>query len=209
MVNFHKVIKRDFEGLRSEIDVTLYSEYQYREAKELWVRGEGDNKLLRAWAVFVLSHQCFSGQMGGSWAYADQANLATRFDNIKQQFDTRYVKRMEHVQIFCRDALNVLVNTDSEDTFHFVDPPYFNSEMAHYDGYTEADFINLLELLSGLKGKFLLTSYPSDVLSRYSEANGWLTINNEMHLSASHKHGATKNEVFTMNYQPTRQSTLF
>lgn len=40
MVNFYRTIKRDFEGLKSEIDVTLYAEYQYKQAKELWLRGQ-------------------------------------------------------------------------------------------------------------------------------------------------------------------------
>jgi DNA adenine methylase len=207
MVNFYKIIKKDFEGLHEEVDVTLYSEFQYKEAKELWLKG-GDSKVLRAWAVFVLSHQSFSANLGSSWAFADQANLASKFDRTKKGFNERYVRRLENVQIFCRDAINVIQNTDSEDTFHFVDPPYFNSDLGHYGGYTVEDFKELLKTLSEVKGKFLLTSYPSEVLTEYSLENKWLTINNEMHLSASTKAGATKTEVFTMNYEPPRQQKL-
>ncbi|MBY0244517.1 MAG: hypothetical protein K2Q03_03580 [Sphingobacteriaceae bacterium] len=41
--------------------------------------------------------------------------------------------------------------------------------------------------------------------------NGWLTINHEMNLSASTKGGASKTEVFTMNYKPNyeNQQKLF
>jgi len=209
IVNFYKVIKRDFEGLQSEIDTTLYSEWQFNEARELWREG-GGSKVLRAWAVFVLSHQSFSGNLGCSWAFSDQRNEALRFDNTKKMFDERYVRRLERVQIFCRDALNVIQNTDHTDTFHFIDPPYYNADMGHYDGYTEQDFRDLLECLSGLKGMFLLTTYPSELLKEYSKTNGWHTIENVMHLSASNKAGKSKNEVFTLNYQPTAtQGSLF
>lgn len=208
MVNFYKTIKRDFDKLYNEVDTTLYSEWQYGEAKQMWQAGEGD-KVLRAWSVFVLSHQSFSGNMGNSWAFSDTANLATKFDKTKQMFDLRYVKRLEHVQIFCRDAINVIENTDNDTTFHFVDPPYFNSDMGHYDGYTEADFKNLLETLQNVKGKFLLTTYPSDILAEYTKANNWETINHVMHLSASNKSGSKKTEVFTMNYKPIIQTSLF
>lgn len=208
MVNFYKTLKRNFEGLKDEIDVTLYSEHQYKEAKDLWKNG-GDSKVLRAWAVFVLSHQSFSGNLGASWAFSDTRNQAAYFDKMKQVFDERYVKRLENVQIFCRDAINVIENTDNETTFHFIDPPYFNSDCGHYDGYSEEDFKDLLNLLSSVKGKFLLTTYPSALLEEYTLKNGWHTIKNEMHLSASTKAGATKTEVFTMNYEPPTQQSLF
>lgn len=208
MINFYKTVKRDFDSLHDEVDVTLYSEYQFREAKELWLKG-GDSKVMRAWAVFVLSHQSFSGNLGSSWAFSDTRNQADYFDKVKKVFDERYVKRLGHVQIFCRDALNVIANTDNESTFFFVDPPYFNSDLGHYDGYGENDFKNLLELLSGVRGKFLLTSYPSPLLTEYVEKSNWLSVENEMHLSASCTSGATKTEVFTMNYQPTTQGSLF
>jgi DNA adenine methylase len=208
MVNFYKVVVRHFSDLKSEIDVTLYSEFQYKEAKELWLKGS-DNNVMRAWAVFVLSHQSFSGNIGNSWAHSDTRNMARQFDNVKSYFDERYVNRLRGVQIFCRDALKVIKACDSADTFHFIDPPYFNSDMGCYDGYTEQDLCNLLELLSTLKGKWLLTTYPSDLLAEYTARNGWYTINNKMHLSASNQTGKTKTEVFTMNYELSGQLNLF
>jgi DNA adenine methylase len=207
MVNFYRTIKRNFSALHYEIDATLYSEYQYKEAKKLWQ--EGGDKVLRAWAVFVLSHQTFSSVMDGTWAYSDVKNLALKFTNTKKTFDERYVKRLERVQIFCRDAINVISNTDSANTFHFVDPPYFNADMGHYRGYTEEDFKNLLNVLSNIKGKFLLTTYPSDILTEYTVQNGWQTINNVMPLTAASTAGAKKTEVFTMNYKPVVQGNLF
>jgi DNA adenine methylase len=207
MVNFYRTIKRDFNSLYSEVDATLYSEFQYQEAKKLWK--EGGDKVLRAWSVFVLSHQTFSSIMTGTWAYSDQKNLAVKFTNVKQMFDERYVKLLERVQIFCRDALNVLENTDSPTTFHFIDPPYYNADMGHYGGYTKENFKSLLDWLTTCKGKFLLTTYPSDILTEYATQNGWNMVNNVMHLSASNKPGATKTEVFTMNYNPPAQGVLF
>ncbi|MGL6022498.1 MAG: DNA adenine methylase [Chitinophagaceae bacterium] len=200
MVNFYKTIKRNFENLKSEIDVTLYSEYQYKQAKELWKNGENKADVMRAWAVFLLSWQSFSGNIPCSWGFCDQRNRATTFDNAKKMFDERYIQRLEHTQIFCRDALNVIKNTDHKDSFFFIDPPYYNANMGCYDGYTLEDFTKLLELLKGIKGKFLLTTYSSDILTEYTQKNQWQTINNRMHLSASNRVGKQKTEVFTMNY---------
>lgn len=209
MVNFYRVLKRakTFEQLADEIDLTLYSEWQYKQAKELWKVGMDKDKVLRAWAVFVLSHQSFSGNLGSSWAHSSTKNQADYFQRVKQNFDERYVRRLEHVQIFCRDALNVVENMDDSDTFFFLDPPYIDTNLGHYDGYTKDDYVALLERLSSLKGRFLLTTFPTDVLAQYSADNGWITINNVMHLSASVKAGKTKTEVFTMNYSLKHEQT--
>jgi len=40
--------------------------------------------------------------------------------------------------------------------------------MGHYKGYLEQDFENLLEVLSILNGKFILSSYPSELLDKYT-----------------------------------------
>ena len=204
IVNFYRVVKRadTFERLCQEIDLTLYSEWQYKKAKAIWKAGKDDCKVMRAWAVFVLSHQSFSADLGCSWIFNRNRNNAMKFDRVKKMFDERYVRRLERTQIFQRDALNVMANMDSPDTFHFIDPPYFNADMGHYKGYTEADFKALLDLLVGIQGKFLLTTYPSDVLTKHTEENGWLTINNEVHLCSSNTAGKSKVEVFTLNYTP-------
>lgn len=203
MVNFYRVVKRTdtFEKLCEELDLTLHSEYQYGQAKAIWKAGRHDCRIMRAWAVFVLSHQSFRNSMG-TWAYSLDRNMAAQFTNMKKMLDERYLKRLERTQIFCRDALRVIVNTDRVDTFLFVDPPYYNADMGPYEGYTLEDFQKLLEALGRVKGKFLLTTYPSEMLTRYAERNSWHTINNEMHLSASAKTGKKKTEVFTMNYKP-------
>lgn len=210
IVNFYRVIKRQFEQLKEEIDSTLYSESQWRQAKELWRSGMDKDKVLRAWAVFVLSHQSFSGALTNSWSFSDTTNHAIRFKNVKDYFDQKYVQRLDGVQVFCRDAHSVIANVDEPHTFFFLDPPYFNADMGPYGGYTEEQFRQLLELLSQAKGKFLLTTYPSDALAEYTQRCGWRTINNVMHLSAGNIAGVKKNEVFTLNYAPpVEQGSLF
>lgn len=207
VVNFYKVAKRNFPKLKAEIDVTLYSEEQYKEARQIYLSSDASeqNSVLRAWALFVLSHQTFLHIIDSTWGYGRDRNVATTFTNKKQMFDERYVKRLENTQIFCRDALRVLVNADDEQTFHFIDPPYYNSDCGHYGGYSLEDFERLLNVIQNLKGKFLMTSYPSEILDEYAEKNGWFQIKFEMHKSASHKEGERKIEVFTMNYEPTEE----
>lgn len=99
--------------------------------------------------------------------------------------------------------------------FFYCDPPYYNSDCGHYDGYTVEDFDMLLKELSRLDGKFLLSSYPSELLSKYTSDNDWVTHSVEQSVSVANstsKPGKKKIEVLTANYDltnPTESLTLF
>ncbi len=110
---------------------------------------------------------------------------------------------MQNVQVECTDALRVINSRDHKDAFHYCDPPYFNSDCGHYDGYSQDDFENLLKTLQGIQGKFLMSSYPSDILKQYSDANRWHTMQLEQSVSVANgtgRPGKKKIEVLTANY---------
>jgi len=75
--------------------------------------------------------------------------------------------------------------------------------MGHYDGYSFSDYKDLLDTLSCIKGKFLLSSYPSEILSDYTHKYGWSIRKFDMRISVNSKL-ETKNkrkiEVLTANY---------
>ena len=107
------------------------------------------------------------------------------------------------MQVECADALYIIGSRDTVDSFFYIDPPYFNSDCGHYNGYSEQDFENLLKLLSNIKGKFLLSSYPSPLLQRYVKAQGWQFKTFESGVSVNAKGGymKRKTEVITGNYE--------
>jgi DNA adenine methylase len=98
--------------------------------------------------------------------------------------------------------LYIIQGRDREESFFYLDPPYFNSDCGHYDGYSQQDFENLLLVLSKLKGKFLMSSYPSPLLKKYTKEYGWNTWSIEQGVSVNNKGGYQKRkvEVLTANY---------
>ena len=73
--------------------------------------------------------------------------------------------------------------------------------MGHYKGYSEQDFENLLQKLSELKGKFILSSYPSPLLEKYTKKYKWNTVKIEgISVSVSLGRQKIKTEVLTSNY---------
>ena len=201
--NFYRVLKTDYPALKAEIDQTLHSEHTHREACAIYHSPEGHTPVRRAWAVWVLSHQSFYAILGSTWKCSMTRNVAGQLQGRKEAFTEAYTRRLEHTSIFSRDALTVIRRADREYTFFYIDPPYYNADMGHYGGYTEADFRRLLDVLSGLKGRFMLSSYPSELLTDYTAAHGWHTVEVEQPRSAG---GGRKVEVLTMNYDPAALS---
>lgn len=209
MVNFYKVLRHNFTELKEMIDDTLYSEYQQKEARKIFKNGS-DDKVRWAWSVWILSRQSKYANLNGTWQVSMRDNSAEHFNSIKRQFYDCYSRRLEHVCMFCRDAISQIKATDAKDTFHYCDPPYFNSCCGHYKGYSKDDFARLLTTLAEIKGKFLLSSYPSDVLEEFTLKHNWRSKKIEMTKSAGGK-GAKKVEVLTYNYDTSkeRQQCLF
>jgi DNA adenine methylase len=198
VINFYRVLKHDFPALKRKIDATLHSEFQQKEAKAIYLNPSGHGKLDRAWALWVLSHQSFYSILTSTWKCSKERSFGDQNRQRIEAFTEAYANRLEHASVFCRDALDVIRKTDHEDAFHYVDPPYFNADMGHYGGYTREDFVALLEVLSNIKGKFMLSSYPSDVLREYATQRRWCMKEYVMQRSAG---GGTKTEVLTMNYK--------
>lgn len=199
VVNFYRVIKRRFNDLKNEIDCTLNSEYQFKQAKEIYNNSNGKDEVLRAWSVYVLSHQSMFASFDKGWKMSRERNQARQFQNKKEQFTEVYVKRLENTSIFCRDALKVIKATDTGATFHYIDPPYYNSNCGHYGGYSIDDYKNLLDTLSQIKGSFILSSYPSAILSEYAAKCGWRHKEIEMNICVGFG-SSRKKEVITTNY---------
>jgi DNA adenine methylase len=204
MVNFYRVVQNDFISLEKYIRITLHSRKSFREASVIYNNPDMFDEIKRAWAVWCLATMGFAGIMDGSWGYDKAKNTTTKkITNKRSSFTEDYAIRLQNVQIECADALRIIRSRDDKRAFFYCDPPYFNSDCAHYDGYSMQDFENLLQLLAGIKGKFLLSSYPSPILKEYTKKNGWHTVEIKQAVSVANKTPKgqkAKTEVLTGNY---------
>lgn len=203
LINFYRVCQNRFHELASLTRVTLHSRELHDDAWVIYNKPRLFDEVRRAWAVWVLSTQSFSAMLDGSWGYDKTDDTTTKkISNKRQEFTEEIAMRLQHVQIECADALYIIKSRDSEGAFFYCDPPYFNSDCGHYDGYSEQDFTNLLDTLAQIKGKFMLSSYPSPLLQRYAKAQGWEMFSVEQQVSVNAKSGYLKRklEVITANY---------
>jgi len=203
LINFYKVLRTDYKKLEKEIKCTLHSRECHQNAEVILNNPKLFSEVKRAWAIWTLANQSFASMLGGTWRCDLQKNsTAKRLDNKRNNFTEEYAKRLEQTQLENRDALKIIKLWDNKDTFFYCDPPYFNSNMGHYKGYTEQDFENLLEMLSKIKGKFILSSYPSEILEKYTKKFKWYTEKIDgIPVSVGLGKHKTKTEVLTRNYK--------
>lgn len=201
VINFYRVTQTHFNDLKYEVNTTLHSRDQHRQAQVVYHNPDMFNDVKRAWAFWVLSSQSFSGNITGGWGYDKSTNgTCKQVHNKKVAFTYEYQSRLQRVQVECNDALKVIRSRDTERTFYYCDPPYFNSDCGHYKGYSQHDFTGLLDTLASIKGKFLLSSYPSEILSEYVTKYGWQQKSVTKAISVSYQTKKTKVEMLTANY---------
>ena len=216
IMNFYEVAKKKPYKL-AEMNVnTPNSRRVHDYAIMVLNMPEFHSKLKRAWAIWYLCNKSFSGKLGNTWAfqtkpYDNRDCSSISFSNRRlEQSNVDYIQamidRLDTTQLECRDALYVIKNRDHELAFHYIDPPYIYTDQGHYGGFMKPDYDNLLSLLTQLKGNFILSCFPSDILMDYVEANKWILRSYQRNLSASRsvdgKRPGKKEECLVMNYIP-------
>jgi len=202
IVKFYRAIKTDYAILKMLIEQTPNSRSIHRESAFVLKNAEHFSDLKVAWAVWVQTNMSFTSKMFAGYAYAVGKNSqALKLINKKLAFNKKLQKRFDMVDIESNDAIKVISSRDREDTFHYVDPPYYNSNCGHYAGYTLEDYTKLLSTLENVKGKFLLSSYPSEVLNEFVKRNGWYQhIITKKIVCTKGDRTKDKQEVLTANY---------
>jgi DNA adenine methylase len=204
LINFYEVVQSEFVELEKMIRISLHSRSLHNDATVIYNNPHMFSRIKRAWAVWVLAAQSFSAMLDGSWGYDKQKGTTSqKITNKRDSFTMDYAIRIQNVQIECTDALRIIRSRDYPGAFIYCDPPYYNSDCGHYDGYTREDFEELLKALSLMQGKFLMSSYPSDILKEYTKENGWYTKTLEQAVSVANGTGSPgkkKIEVLTANY---------
>ena len=205
VANFYEQCKSNFDALQKMIISTdCYSRIYHRRAGIIYDNPECFTPVERAWAFWIQTNFSFSAKIKGGWSYELQdGSCARRFVTKKNAFDEIIRCRLANVYVENKPALDLIKSLDAETTFFYIDPPYPGSNQGHYAGYSITDFVDLLNLLTTIKGKFLLSSYPLPILTEYTHKWKWHQKEISQQLSAVNgktRSGRKKIECLTMNY---------
>lgn len=203
LINFYRVVKHEFPKLKKEIEATLHSRACHYKARFIYNQPHLFSPIERAWAVYVMAMQSYSSILNSTWSCGITNNTSEKkFQSKKLALTKEFAKRLERVQIECRNALEVIATRNVPNAFFYLDPPYVGTSCGHYGGYTVEAYRDLLHILSKIKGKFLLSSFPSEILEEYSRKYKWhtKTIETQLSVPGAKKSGRRKTEVLTANY---------
>lgn len=114
-------------------------------------------------------------------------------------------ERLKRVAILNRPAIEVIRQQDGPNTLFYLDPPYMHETRQTTSDYahemTERDHRELLGVLEGIKGKFLLSGYESRLYASAELHNGWFRISRDIDNKASSKKTKDiKTECLWANY---------
>jgi DNA adenine methylase len=214
IVNFYRVAKTKYDELREMLSWTLHSRALYNRARNIFDEKEKHTDVERAWAWWVLVNCSFCKIFKVAWATEKKVGRPKSFPRQVQNkiklFDQKEtVEKLKDVFVECDDALRVIKRWDCPEAFFYVDPPYVGTEQGPYSGYENDDLRALLDVLSKIKGKFVLSHFDNDEIAFFAERNGWRVLRHTRVLFAGISIRARKNlpaarktEMIVMNYEP-------
>jgi DNA adenine methylase len=207
VINFFKIVKTKFSELQKEIKATLHSRELYKQAMVVYAHPELFSDVKRAWALWTLTNQGFASMIG-SWGFGRENSKEKAVANKREDFTKEYAERLKSVQIESNDALKVIDRCDSKETFFYCDPPYIGSDMGHYAGYSDEDYEKLLDKLSKVKGKFLLSSYPSKILTGFIRKHKWKSESVKKFVAVTKLTEKKKTEMLVYNFDPEKTEMM-
>jgi DNA adenine methylase len=163
LVNFFRVVQSRPEALYDRLAFSLYSREWYEQEK-LVMYDTDASEIERAAAFYLVNRQCFGGKINGVWGI-DYKGMRPFFD-FKERLAEGH-ERLKNVYIEHLDFRKLIPKYDAPDALFYCDPPYiFNGTRGGklYDNeLANGDHADLVELLKGIKGKFVLSGYRNEL----------------------------------------------
>jgi DNA adenine methylase len=163
LITFWRVAREQPEELARWLDLTPYSQEEYRRTQKIYKAPCGYSDLEIAWATYIQCNMSFANRPTDGWATQTiGANSAATWINRNSRLPECF-ERLKSVHAACEDALAFIKRWDSSQTLFYCDPPYPGTNQGHYKGYTLADFQALCDALDNCKGSYILSNYNQPI----------------------------------------------
>jgi DNA adenine methylase len=169
LMNFWKVL-RDFnlfERFRRQVEAIPLARQAWEEARDAHPYDPVDDAV----AFFVNNRQSLAGRMTSFTAWTRTRTRRGMNGNVSEWVGAvdglpEIHARLRRVGLDCLPALTFIQKEDTPQTLFYCDPPYLHETRAATQCYgtyemTEEDHRKLLDLLLQVKGKVILSGYPS------------------------------------------------
>ncbi len=213
LINFWRVLQdpAHFDKFRQRMEMTPFSEAEFDRALELSHNQDPKATAVeRAIQFFILARQSRQGLMR-DFATLSRNRTRSRINeqasawlNVVEGLPAVH-QRLKGVVILNQNATDVIRKQDGLKTLFYCDPPYVHETRATTGEYAfemnEAEHVQLLETLSSIQGKFMLSGYPSDLYTKWEQKNNWTRHEFEIdNKAASGKVKEKKTECLWCNF---------
>ena len=191
LITFWRVAREQPEELARWIELTPYSQEEYREARKIYNNPSDYSDLKVAWATYVQCNMSFANKIEAGWATGvTTQNTATVWVNRASRLPECF-ERLRDVYISCEDALDFIKRFDSSHSLIYADPPYPETNQGHYDGYTLDDYQALCDALDACESSYVLSNYHQDIAPKSAQK----CVEIETTMSASNGRSRTKHDT--------------
>lgn len=154
LITLYRTVKHHPEELHRQFKYSLVSRNEFDRLMQ--VNPDTLTDIQRAARYLYLQRMCFGGRahgrtFGTSTTGIPRLNLFT----LQKLLEEAWI-RLAQVVIECLDFRNLIPRYDREHTLFFLDPPYWKID-GYAHNFVEQDFLDLAEVLAGIKGRFLMT----------------------------------------------------
>ncbi|OCR99005.1 DNA methyltransferase [Campylobacter fetus subsp. testudinum] len=192
LINLHRIIRSRPASLQGEINALFKSREIFSDIKNGRLKPKND--IQKAAFYFYLLTTSF-GSKGNNFAMGKSRSGK----NIYRNFFA-HSKRLKRAHVENLSYEKIIKEYDSNETLFYVDPPYVGTENYYkmVSGFGIEHHKNLAKILSGIKGKFMLSYNNCEVVRdlyrdfRFKE----LKVN----YSLNAKHRSVKSELLIMNF---------
>lgn len=182
LTNFWRILQHSdtCHDFRRIVAAMPFSGHEFQLAQKTDIFGSDVD---RAVNFFVLNRQSLGGMMK-SFTGITKTRTRSRMNNevsawlnCIEGLPATHARLKRVLVLPPMDALAVIRKFDMSETLFYLDPPYMTETRVAKDVYahemTENEHRNLLHLLGGVSGKFMLSGYESALYSSFARRNNW------------------------------------
>jgi len=190
-VRFHKLYHRAY--------FSLYSREEFVKALDIMANSNDEDD--KAYAFFILQNQGYGGisTLPGHWgrAFTSDKSVAKKVRTFYLRVDRipRQHERLQNINIYEKDALDIIAAYDSIHTCMYLDPPYtpksrVNKKVYKVDQDAE-HHKKLVKLILNCDSAIILSGYKDELYNPLEKA-GWDKIERNTAASSSARNRGMK-----------------
>ena len=180
LTNFWRVLQdvQTFERFQRIVDCIPFSVIEWESRRD----AKDEDPVNNAVNFFVRHRQSMAGRGNAFAPYSKTRTRGRRNEQANAWWGCidglgEIRDRLQGVAILNNCATKVIRQQDGQYTLFYCDPPYLQETRTTTGEYdfemSREQHVELLEVLAGIKGRFMLSGYRSDLYQEWEQRHGW------------------------------------